>query len=70
MDRREGMESLHSAKIYCGRPYHSMDRGSNENFNRLIQRYVKNGANIGKICRDETERIKRKINDKLRGIFG
>ena len=34
------MESLHSAKIYFGRPYHSMDRGSNENFNRLIQRYV------------------------------
>lgn len=64
------MESLHSAKIYFGRPYHSMDRGSNENFNRLIQRYVKNGADIVKICRDETERIKRKINDKLRGIFG
>ena len=64
------MESLHSAKIYFGRPYLSMDRGSNENFNRLIQRYVKNGADIRKICRDKTERIKRKINDKLRGIFG
>ncbi len=64
------MESLHSVKIYFGRSYRSMNRGSNENFNRLIQRYVKNGADIGKICRDEAETIKRKINDKLRGIFG
>ena len=63
-------ERLLSVKTYFGRPYRSGDRGSNENCNGLIRRYVKKGTDIGKIGRNETERINRKINAKPRGILG
>lgn len=63
-------ESLLGIKTYFGRPYRSGDRGSNENCNGLIRRYVKKGTDIGKIGRDETEKINRNINAKPRGILG
>ena len=36
-------------KTYFARPYHSGDRGSNENCNGLIRRYIKKGTDINTI---------------------
>lgn len=63
------MEGELNIKTYFGRPYHSCDRGSNENCNSMIRRYIKKGTAINTIDRYETLRINKAINTKLRKIM-
>lgn len=64
------MEDNLGLKIYFGRPYHACDRGSNENANGLIRRFIKKGTDIGKISKEYTRDINRRINRMKRKIFG
>lgn len=63
------MESSLHIKTYFGRPYHSCDRGSNENCNGMIRRYIKKGTNINTIAKKDTTRINIEINEKRRKLF-
>lgn len=67
--RWKQMESSLNIKTYFGRPYHSCDRGSNENCNGMIRRYIKKGTNINTIDKKETRKINVEINEKRRRIF-
>jgi IS30 family transposase len=55
---------------YYAHPYSSWERGSNENANRLIRRFVPKGADIGKLKRSDVERIERWMNNYPRRMFG
>ena len=48
----------------------SGQRGSNENNNRLIRRFIANGVDIGKISHKEIKRIQGWINNLSRHMFG
>lgn len=57
-------------KVYFAHPYCSFERGSNENCNGLIRRFIKKGTDIGKLSRETCEKINRAINKKRRKING
>lgn len=54
---------------YC-HPYSAWERGSNENANKLIRRFIPKGANIADYSEKEIERIEHYINNYPRRILG
>ena len=55
---------------YYAHPYSSWERGSNENANRLIRRFIPKGNNIDKYSDKEIKEIEDWINNYPRKIFG
>jgi IS30 family transposase len=64
------MERELGTVTYFGRPYHSCDRGSNENCNGLIRKYIRKETDINEVSSSETRRINMAINGKHRRILG
>ena len=56
-------------KIYFAHAYHSWERGSNENFNRMIRRYLPKGTDFTKITNKQVQDIISKINNYPRKQF-
>lgn len=63
MEKKPGSRKQRT-NIYFGRPYHSCDRGSNENCNGLVRFFIK------KVSKEKTVEINEKINNKKRKILG
>jgi len=56
--------------VYYAHPYSSWERGSNENQNRLIRRFIPKGADIGKYTSADIKRIEHWMNNYPRRMFG
>ena len=59
-----------SVQVYYAHPYRSGERGSNENANRLIRRFIPKGTVITNIPEEVIQRIEDWINNLLRPMFG
>jgi len=57
-------------KIYFAHPYSSWERGTNENTNGLIRRYLPKGTNFNEISENQLQNIQRKLNNRPRKIIG
>ncbi len=57
-------------QVYYAHPYRSGERGSNENNNRLIRRFIPKGTNITVISEEYIQWIEDWINNLLRPMFG
>lgn len=57
-------------KLYYAHPYSSWERGSNENANKLIRRFIPKGTDIGKLKHKDIQRIEHWMNNYPRRIFG
>lgn len=57
-------------KIFYAHPYRSGERGSNENANRLIRRFIPKGTVITNISEDFIKWIENWINNLSRPMFG
>ena len=57
-------------QVYYAHPYRSGERGSNENNNRLIRRFIPKGTNITGISEEYIQWIEDWINNLLRPMFG
>ena len=56
---------------YCfARPYHSWERGANENMNGLIRQYLPKGTSFGNLTREQVKRIEWKLNNRPRKRLG
>jgi transposase, IS30 family len=55
--------------FFCN-PYHSWEKGSVENGNKMIRRYLPKRTDLSKITQEELDRIVAIINDKPRKILG
>ncbi len=64
LSRRTGME------IYFAFPYHSWERGTNENTNGLIRRLYPKGSSFADIDATELARIESYLNDRPRKCLG
>lgn len=64
MARRAGLD------VYFARPYHSWERGTNENTNGLIRRLHPKKSSFMKIGEGELGRIDRYLNDRPRRCLG
>ena len=56
-------------KLYYCHPYCSSERGSNENANKLIRRWIPKGSDIGKYSNKEIKAIQEWINEYPRKLF-
>ena len=56
-------------EVYYAHPYSSWKRGSNENGNRILRRYIPKGTDIGNITDEELQRIENWVNNCPRRIF-
>lgn len=57
-------------EVYYAHPYSSWERGSNENGNRILRRFIPKKTDIGKITAEELQRIEDWVNNYPRKIFG
>ena len=56
-------------QVYYAHPYRSGERGSNENANRLIRRFIPKGIDITPISEEYIQRIEDWINNYPRAMF-
>jgi IS30 family transposase len=57
-------------KMYYAHPYSSWERGSNENANKIIRRFIPKGTDIGKLAPKDIRRIEYWMNNYPRKILG
>ncbi|MDR2869537.1 MAG: IS30 family transposase, partial [Deferribacteraceae bacterium] len=56
--------------IYYAHPFSSWERGSNENANRLIRKFIPKGTDISTLPLAYIKRVEKWINNYPRRIFG
>ena len=66
----KSVERLHGVKFYFATPYHSWERGTNENTNGLIRQYLPKGMCMRHIDQTECDRIAAELNDRPRHRLG
>ena len=70
----EGIERSVLAKqkrttVYYAHPYSAWERGSNENANKLIRRFIPKGVDIGEFSHERIKMIEHWINNYPRRLF-
>lgn len=66
----KGIEARTQALFYFARPYHSWERGSNENANGLIRQYLPKGVSLAGLSQHQCNAIARKLNTRPRKRLG
>ncbi len=56
--------------VYFAHPYSAWERGTNENQNRMIRRFVPKGTDISKLSDKDIEKIEKWMNNYPRKILG
>ena len=67
---RSGLDCKKRTLVYFAHPYSSWERGTNENQNRMIRRFIPKGTDISKLSNKEIERIENWMNNYPRRILG
>ena len=57
-------------RVYYAHPHSAWERGTNENHNRIIRRFIPKGQNIERYSEDEIEEIQEWMNNYPRKILG
>jgi IS30 family transposase len=66
----ERIERLTGATFYFARPYHSWERGSNENANGLVRQYLPKGVSRAGLSQHQCNAIARSLNARPRKRLG
>ena len=64
------LEKRFPVKIYFATPYHSWERGSNENFNGLLRQYLPKGACMSAVTQAQCNSIADDLNNRPRKRLG
>ena len=69
---RSALTKSKRTKVYYAHPYSAWERGTNENNNKLIRRFIPKGADIGKFSHERIKMIEHWMNNyprrKLNGL--
>ena len=66
----QAIERAHALQIYFATPYHSWERGTNENTNGLIRQYIPKGYDMRLINQRDCDKIANKLNNRPRWRLG
>lgn len=66
----EIMAAMLDAKIYFAKPYHSWERGLNENTNGLVRQYFPKKIPFDNITNHDLQRVVKKLNNRPRKCLG
>lgn len=58
------------AAVYFARPYHSWERGLNENTNGLVRQFFPKGLDLGQVSSQDVQRVERLLNTRPRKTLG
>ena len=64
------LEKKHQLDVYFAYPYHSWQRGTNENANGLIRQYLPKGCSMAGLTQIECNVIANKLNNRPRKRYG
>jgi len=67
---RSALNRRRRTLVYFAHPYSAWERGTNENQNRMIRRFVPKGTDISKVSDTEVKRIEEWMNNYPRKILG
>jgi IS30 family transposase len=56
--------------FYFAKPYHSWQRGANENLNGLVRQYFPKGTSFARITENDVKEVENKLNNRLRKRYG
>lgn len=68
--RHQDIAKALCVEYYFARPYHSWERGANENINGLIRQYFSKGSNFKYITKEQVQVVENKLNNRPRKRFG
>lgn len=68
--QHERVSSILGAKMYFAHPYHSWERGTNENTNGLIRQYLPKKTNFDNYSDQDLNEIQMKLNSRPRKRLG
>lgn len=68
--KHEDISKSLGTKCYFAHPYHSWERGTNENTNGLIRWYLQKGTNFSKHSDEQIMYIKSTLNHRPRKCLG
>lgn len=60
------VEQKTGVKFYFAHPYHSWERGTNENTNGLLRQYLPKGQSMGKLTQQKCNAIAQQLNTRPR----
>lgn len=63
------LEKLLSMKIYFCRPYHSWEKGTVENTNKQIRKYIPKGSNLSEYSKEEISAIEEILNNRFMKVL-
>jgi len=63
-------EETTKARVYFAHPYHSWERGTNENTNGLVRRYFPKGTDFRDVSEEEIARVEYALNTRPRKRLG
>ena len=58
------LEKMLNVKIYFCHPYHSWEKGSIENVNKAIRKFIPKGSNLSRYGQNEIQTIENFLNDR------
>ena len=64
------LEAGRSLRCYFATPYHSWERGSNENFNGLLRQYLPKGSCMRAVTQARCDQIANDLNNRPRKRHG
>jgi IS30 family transposase len=70
MSEYEEMERRTGLKVYFARPYHSWERGTNENTNGLLRQYFPKKTSFEAVTQEEVDRAVQRLNTRPRKRLG
>lgn len=70
LDSEAIKQAAKCGEVYYTHPYSSWERGSNENGNRILRRFVPKGTDIGMLTGTALQRIEDWVNNYPRRILG
>ncbi|WP_111640280.1 IS30 family transposase [Marinimicrobium alkaliphilum] len=62
----KNIEAHSAVKFYFANPYHSWERGSNENANGLIRQYIPKGTSMENLTQQQCDHIANELNSRPR----
>lgn len=66
----EKLKERYGVRTYFAHPYHSWERGLNENHNGLIRQYLPKGQRLDKVTSDQVRKIQKLLNKRPRKLLG
>ena len=70
MNEFEALEEHTGTTIYFARPYHSWERGTNENTNGLLRQYFPKKQSMACVTQEDVDRAVRRLNTRPRKRLG